>query len=222
LRVLDALKERFPETCLYLLTNGRLLAYWDYATALAGVGHRRLTVEVPLYADTADLHDRIVGAAGAFDQAIAGLYNLARLGQTIRLRVVLGKETLPRLGALMEFVYRNLPFVAEVALMGMEPMGYVKKNWDRVWIDPLDYAAALEAAVRHGALRGMPVSLFNLPLCLLPRGLWAYARKSISDYKNVFLPECDACSVHGECSGMFASERLRHGLSGIRAVSQHS
>ena len=220
IQLLDALGTRFPETCVYVLTNGRLFAYWDYAAAVAAIGHRNLTVEIPLYADTADLHDEIVDAPGAFDQTLAGLYNLARLGQSIRLRVVLGRETIPRLVALMEYVYRNLPFLSEVALMGMEPMGYVKKNWARVWIDPVDYASTLEAAVRHGALRGIPVSVFNVPLCVLPRGLWPFARQSISDHKNVFLPTCEECAVRPSCSGLFASELNRHSR-GIRPIAAY-
>ena len=72
----------------------------------------------------------MVQAVGAFDQTVRGLYTAAKHGLAVEIRVVLHKQTIPGLADLMEYIYRNLPFVQHVALMGLEPMGYVKKNWD--------------------------------------------------------------------------------------------
>jgi len=60
-------------------------------------------------------------------------------------------------------------------------------------------------AVHYLANRGMSVSIFNVPLCTMPRDLWPFCRQSISDWKNLYLPECDGCSVRQDCSGFFAS-----------------
>ncbi len=57
--------------------------------------------------------------------------------------------------------------------MGLEPMGFAKGNRDRLWIDPIDYLAQLQTAVFHLANRGMAISIYNLPLCVLPRALMA-------------------------------------------------
>jgi len=129
----------------------------------------------------------------------------------------LHKQTIPGLFALAEFIYRNLPFVRHVALMGLENMGYVKKNWDLLWIDPVDYAETLEATVRHLYERRVDVSVYNLPLCVLPNALWSFARKSISDYKNIYLDECARCRVREHCGGLFQSSETRHSRA-IRAV----
>ena len=109
------------------------------------------------------------------------------------------------------------PFVNHVALMGLENMGYVKKNWDLLWVDPLDYADLLEEAVRHLFYRRLNVSIYNLQLCVLPRSLWPFARQSISDYKNIYLDECAACDVRENCGGLFQSSATRHSR-GINAV----
>ncbi|MEK7308358.1 MAG: His-Xaa-Ser system radical SAM maturase HxsC, partial [Nitrospirota bacterium] len=53
--------------------------------------------------------------------------------------------------------------------------------------------------------RGMNVSIYNIPLCLLPERLWKFARQSISDWKNSFGMKCFECSVRERCSGMFES-----------------
>jgi len=216
--ILARLKQRFPATHVQMLTNGRLYAYEDLVAELAAVGHPSFLSAIPLYADIASEHDYIVQARGAFDQTIRGLYNAARYGLQIEIRVVLHKQTIPRLVKLCDFIYRNLPFVSHVALMGLENMGYVKKNWQTLWIDPLDYGQQLETAARHLFYRGIPLSIYNLQLCVLPKALWPFARRSISDYKNIYLPECEACTVRDYCGGLFASSETRHSR-GIRTIS---
>jgi len=121
----------------------------------------------------------------------------------------------------MEYIYRNLPFVSHVALMGLENMGYVKKNWNILWIDPVDYMKTLEHAVRHLFYRGMNVSIYNLQLCLLPKTLWPFSRQSISDFKNIYLEECENCTVKNFCGGLFLSCKSRHS-SGIHCLNTKS
>ena len=209
-KIISRLKERFPETPVHMLTNGRLYAYEDAVIALSRIEHPAFTSGVPLYSEIAAEHDYIVQARGAFDQTMKGLYNAARYNLPVEIRVVLHKHTLPRLVPLMEFIYRNLPFVRHVALMGLENMGYVKKNWDELWVDPVDYAETLEKAVQHLFYRKMHVSIYNLQLCVLPKQLWVFARNSISDYKHTHLDICDKCSELPSCCGLFTSSIRRH------------
>ena len=210
IRILARLKERFPETFVLMLTNGRMFAYEDFMEKLAGVGHSKFLPAIPLYANNAVDHDYVVQAKGAFDQTVQGLYNAAKYNLAVEIRIVLHKQTIAGLLPLADFIYRNLPFVRHIALMGLENMGYVKKNWDLLWIDPTDYAETLEAAVRFFHYRRLNVSIYNLPLCLLPKTLWAFARKSISDFKNIYIEECEKCRVKKHCSGLFLSSERRH------------
>lgn len=218
--IIARLNKRFPQTPVTMLSNGRMYAYEDYVEKLASVGHPVFLTSIPLYANNAIDHDYVVQAKGAFDQTIQGLYNAAKHGLAVELRVVLHKQTIPGLLELAEYIYRNLPFVRHVALMGLENMGYVKKNWDLLWIDPVDYAEALEAAVRHFYYRRIHASIYNLPLCVLPKSVWSFARQSISDFKNIYLEECNSCSVKEHCSGLFQSSEMRHSRA-IRAISRH-
>ena len=215
--ILERLKTRFPETHVHMLTNGRMFSYEDFVKQISEIGHERFLSAIPLYADNAANHDWIVQSKGAFDQTMKGLYNAAQFGLQIEIRIVLHKQTIPRLKQLAEFIYRNLPFVSHVALMGLENMGYVKKNWDILWIDPLDYADVLEDTVRHLFYRGLNVSIYNLQLCVLPQQLWSFARNSISDYKNIYLDGCVQCSARERCGGLFRSSETRHSR-GIHAL----
>ena len=125
--IVRKLKERFPSTFVVMLSNGRMFAYEDFVKMLSNIGHQQFLSAIPLYASNATDHDYIVQAKGAFDQTIQGLYNAARYNMAIEIRIVLHKQTIPGLLPLVDFIYRNLPFVQHVALMGLENMGYVKK-----------------------------------------------------------------------------------------------
>jgi His-Xaa-Ser system radical SAM maturase HxsC len=156
------------------------------------------------------LHDYIVQARGAFDQTVTGLHHLARWQVPVELRVVLHKLSIPRLHQLAEYIYRNLPFVIHVALMGLEPTGYTPYHRDKLWLDPYEYQDHLADAVDYLSLRGMHVSIYNLQRCVLPPSTWAYARQSISDWKNIYLPECEGCAERTSCAGVFQSAERLH------------
>lgn len=192
-----------PKTHLHVLSNGRLLGDGEYATQFRDI-HPHLTWGVPMYGDGFAVHDHIVQSEGAFAQTLRGLYALERAGQRIEVRVVLVRPTVERLVALARFIYRNLPFVEHVALMGVEPIGFAKANYTAVWMDPVDMAPALMDAVTFLAERCIPVSLYNLPLCVLPRELWPFAQKSISDWKQDYLSACNDCAAKTHCSGFFS------------------
>ncbi len=208
--ILESLKRRFPDTAIHMLTNGRLYSYENLVQELAEVRHPHFLSAIPLYSSGPLTHDYIVQGQGAFDQTIKGLYHAAKHGLDIEIRVVLHKQTVPGLVLLMEYIYRNLPFVKHVALMGLENMGYVKKNWDDLWIDPHDYEETLKEAVKYLFYRGILVSIYNLPLCIVSSSIWPFARKSISDYKNIYLDHCEQCDAKPYCSGLFSSSKERH------------
>jgi His-Xaa-Ser system radical SAM maturase HxsC len=218
IEVVAALRDRLPGTAVTMLTNGRMFCYESYVKKLAAVGHARCVSSIPLYADNAQDHDFVVQVSGAFDQTQRGLYNAALHGLAVELRVVLHKHTTPRLVRLVDFIYRNLPFVQHVALMGMENTGYARANDEEVWVDPVDYVGDLEEAVRQLHYRRVAVSIYNLPLCILPADLWSFARQSISDYKNIYLDECAGCRERTRCAGLFESSRKKHSR-GIRAIA---
>jgi len=216
-QILDELRSRLPETDIHMLTNGRRFAWPQFVDAFVAFAHPRLTVCIPLYSDNAPEHDYVVQARGAFDQTIQGLHRLARYEQPVEIRVVLHKLTIPRLHDLAHFIYRNLPFASHVALMGLEITGFTRPNLNKLWIDPYEYQTELQRAVEYLAIRGMNVSIYNHPLCLLPRDLWKFARQSISDWKNIYFEVCETCGVRQQCGGFFMSAERKH--SGhLRAV----
>src|ERR1700733_15619155 len=201
--IIAAVRDKFPETYLHMLTNGRIFAWSAFTSRIAELKHPNIVLGIPLYSDDPAVHDYVVQAKDAFEQTVLGLHQLARHGMRVEIRVVLHAVTIPRLAELAEYIYRNLTFAEHVALMGLEHIGYAPRNMDTLWIDPHDYQDQLESAVEILSTRGMNVSIYNHQLCVLRKSLWKFSRKSISDWKNIYLEECRSCGVQEQCGGFF-------------------
>lgn len=198
---------KWPQTKLFVLTNGRLLADDSYVDEIiAARGDAKIGFGVPLYSDSAFVHDEVVGVFGAFGQTIKGLYNLSRYRAEIEIRVVVSKLTYRRLPDLIAFVGRNIPFVTRVAVMGLEPMGYCRERWNDFWIDPDDCGEQLCRAAEIADNYGLTMLLYNFQLCCLPDKLRPLACSTISEWKRVYVDRCWSCSMHYDCGGFFASQ----------------
>ncbi|WP_164730082.1 His-Xaa-Ser system radical SAM maturase HxsC [Rhodomicrobium lacus] len=209
LNIVDRLAKALPDTTITALSNGRTFSDAAFVEKLRAIGHPRLRFSIPFHSDVPDVHDYISQAPGAFRETLAGLYNLEAAGIEVELRVVMHAQSVPRLPQLSEFIWRKLPFVAQVAFMGLEQMGYVKKNWHLLWVDPIDYSETLRVAAKHLVDRGITVSIYNLPLCIVQPELRPLARQSISDHKHTFVEECAGCKSRNDCAGFFISDIAR-------------
>lgn len=209
-KLLRLCRNLIPEAAVHVLSNGRRFSNPDFARAWADIDNPNMMVGIPIYGAEPALHDYVVQSQGAFNTTVAGILNLAQLQQRIEIRVVVHKQTAPHLPEIAEFISRNLPFVDQVALMGLEMIGFARANLAEVWIDPFDYQAELAEAVATLDRKGITAMIYNHPLCLIPRELWPYAVRSISDWKNEYHPECLRCSVAHDCGGFFFSAKHRH------------
>jgi hypothetical protein len=153
-----------PKLSVHLLTNGRRFGDPEFTRRYAAVGLADIMAGVPVYAPEPGLHDFIVQAVGAFDETIHGILNLASLGQAVEIRVVVQRRTVPVLPGLATFIARNLPFVAQVALMGLEMTGLARPNSSLVWADPADgrtttlTSAAPARSATHAAASSRPAA----------------------------------------------------------------
>ncbi|QCI96349.1 MULTISPECIES: His-Xaa-Ser system radical SAM maturase HxsC [unclassified Novosphingobium] len=205
LELVQAAAAHLPRTALHILSNGRRFADGRLAARLGAIGHHDLMMGIPVYADLAHVHDHVVQADGAFDETIRGILALKASRVRVEIRVVLLAQTVKRLPELARFIARNLLFVDHVALMGLEPTGFARANMASIWADPIDYADQLEEAVRVLSNAGIRTSVYNSQLCVLPASVRPFARRSISDWKQTYLPVCATCEVRNDCAGFFAS-----------------
>ena len=96
-------------------------------------------------------------------------------------------------------------------------IGLARANIPELWIDPTEYVDELIEAVTLLDRSRIHTMIYNHRLCLLPRELWPWAVRSISDWKNEYHPECIQCSVRQECGGFFFSAKYRHSKN-IKAI----
>jgi His-Xaa-Ser system radical SAM maturase HxsC len=202
-------RDTTPWLQVHLLSNGRRFADAKFASRYAQVGLADIMVGIPVYAPEAGLHDFIVQAHGAFEETIQGILNLASLGQSVEIRIVVQLHTVPVLADLALFIARNLPFVDQVALMGLEMTGLARPNSAEVWMDPADYQRELLEATQILATAGVVTKIYNHQLCVLHERLWPFAVRSISDWKNDYLDICHQCSVRDACGGVFTTSGNR-------------
>ena len=198
-----------PKAGISLLTNGVKFADKSYAMKLAMCRHHDLQIDVPIFSDIADEHNRIVRAK-TFYKTVQGLYNLALFRQKVGLRIVVHKQTYQRLPQLADYIYHNFPFVSQVAFLQMETTGNADTNLDELWIDPYDYNEELKQAVLLLTNRGIHTNIYNAQLCVLPHEIREFAVNSISDWKDTYLPECGDCKLRQQCGGLFASNQKHH------------
>ena len=222
IRLIAECRDRLPATALHVLSNGRRFAAAGYADHVGAVRHPDIMFGIPVYSDIDSEHDYVVQSQGAFGETIRGLQNLALHDVPVEIRVVVHRLTYERLPQLAEFIYRNLTFVSQVVIMGLEITGYTVPNLSTLWIDPADYAEQLRAATVFLANRGIRVWIYNHQLCTVPRDLWPFCRQSISDWKNEYVSDCAHCAVRNDCGGFFASAVARGATSRAIGPVKHT
>lgn len=200
------IKKYTPKAAITILSNGVKFADRDYAMKLALCNCHDLQIDVPIFSDIADLHHEIVGAH-TFYKTVQGLYNLAFFGMKVGIRIVIHKKTYKRLPQLADFIYHNFPFVCNVAFMQMETIGTAENNINDLWIDPYDYNKQLVEAIEILSSRGLRASVYNAQLCVLPESIRETAVQSISEWKDIYLEECNGCKLLSQRGGFFASNK---------------
>jgi His-Xaa-Ser system radical SAM maturase HxsC len=201
------IRKRLPNATIHILSNGRQFADEEFVSRLKEVTGDNVLLGIPLHSDSCIIHDEITQVKGSYNETMLGLYNLAAYNMPIELRVVINKLNYRRLPQLSSFIYKNLTFVNCISLMAMEYIGFSVKNAKQIWIEPLEYISYLKKATLNLSSWGMDVSIFNLPLCLLPDELHSFARKSISDWKNSYIEVCEDCTKKEICCGLFSTSK---------------
>jgi His-Xaa-Ser system radical SAM maturase HxsC len=221
LSFLDGVKQLSSCTPLHILTNGRGLADTAFSRALfEKTKGLTVTLGVPVHSMNPIIHDTISGAQSSHQETIKGLINAGNLGINIELRIIPVVQNVNQIKQIIEFAARCLSNVVQVSIMNLEPTGWAKKNWDELYVSPNLLHLELEESVKLSSQAGLPVKLFNYPLCQLSPLLREFAVKSISDWKNYYPKPCQPCLLKSDCTGLFSSARGKF-IPNIRSVLDH-
>ena len=124
------------------------------------------------------------------------------------MRIILLKPNVNRLPQIAQFIIKNLPFVSQVSFMGMEVIGNAEKCYNKLNVEPNEYCNQLHEAILALESCRIHSRIFNIPLCLIPRKLWKYSCKSISNWKKININKCEKCLVIENCCGIFSTSKI--------------
>ena len=203
LESLGRVREKFPYTQVLLLTNGRSLSDKWLFSQVCERHPANFRIAIPVHGDTAELHDYITRAPGSFEQTILALKRLMNSDIKIEIRIVVTKANCENLLGIAKLITKLFPRVFCINFIGLEPRGNCALNFDSVYIDHRFSFLKSKSAIEHLIAHGYDVGLYNYPLCAVDKDFWPIAAKSISQYKNVYHPDCDKCEVKQICGGFF-------------------
>lgn len=202
---IQSARERFPETEILILTNGRALSLDSVFNEIAPYLTERICFAIPIHGDTAERHDGITQSPGSFRQSMAALRKLKGTCAKIEIRIVGHQLNLPYISDIYRMLADSDLRITTIHLLAMEMTGCAAAGRDRLWVDYDVLCKAAEPGIRYAVKKGINVGLYNFPLCMIPKELWPIAKESITPYKVRYDPKCEACRVKPVCGGMFYS-----------------
>jgi hypothetical protein len=133
-------------------------------------------------------------------------------GVGVELRTVVLQQNWDALPELAKYIATRLPFIDVWAIMQLENIGYGRMNWSHSFKDTSVDFGPLRSAVNLAIGRGIQTLLYNFPLCTVPPSYRHLAPRTISDWKNKFLENCDGCAIRSSCSGFFEWYKTEQGF----------
>jgi len=216
------------------ISNGRMFTYDRFAERAVAAGLDEATVS--FHGHTPELHDRLVGAPGAFAQALRGLRNLQRLGRVVSVDVVVCRPNVRHLAEMLRF-FLELG-IHEFDLLHLVPFGRAfEEHRDELYFDPREERPHVLAALEIGRLPGVHLWTNRWPAALLegaeqliqdPHKILDEVRGTAEGFEAYLAtgqgPECRGercarCFVDPFCRALFeARERLAAGTFDVVEV----
>lgn len=197
----DVLTQR-PDLSFHVLTNGQHFVDADH-DRLASPHFGRVAWGIPMYSADPAEHDEIVAKPGAHETLRESFAILLEAGAHIELRTVVINANIDGLPQLAEYVASHLGFVDQWSIMQLESIGFAKRRFSELSIEPETEFPKIAEAIDIVELFGISVALFNFPLCTVPDAYRGYAVRSISDWKQKYASACAGCSAKNSCGGFF-------------------
>jgi len=102
--------------------------------------------------------------------------------------------------------------------MAMEPIGYARANWHRLFFDHSVFPQPIVNALEISALQDFRCHLYNVPRCTIPAPYRHFCVDSISDWKKKYLPECGRCTERDLCPGFFEWYSPKVAWAGVTSI----
>lgn len=148
---------------IIIMTNGRMFYYMDFCTRVVDSGANRFVFS--LAGHTPGIHDYLVMAKGAFNQAISGIHNLKELNQEIIVNSVITKQNYKFLPRFVNFLMDI--GIDQIQLAFPKSTGNAYTNFDEIIPLKSEVMPHLHEALDMASEAGTPIIIESYPFCLL-------------------------------------------------------
>lgn len=204
---IDYIIETVPNISINLITNGRRLAYWQYARSFLKYKNNRFSFLVALHGDSDNIHEQVTKSPKSFDQAVLGISNVCKLKKYrsnifLEVRTVLSRYNYQNLVDTCVFVSNKWgTAVDQHVLIYVKYIGYAIKNKQDVFLSYSQLQPQLKLLSDFKS-KVKDLRLYHFPLCVVPPKLWPKVWRSLGDHEVKFLEQCQDCQVKDYCLGV--------------------
>jgi len=219
-RILKYARKKDPEMNVFIVSNGRMFSYMEFAEKTAGIGLVNLRIGIALYGHDKATHEAVTRIPGSFGQTIRGVENLLGLGVPVELRIIVSRLNYRKLEDIAAYVANNLKGVYRVVFINMKYTGNAYKNRKMLFVKYKNLAPYAQKAADILAKNKVEVKLFHFPLCIIQRKYWDLA-KGVTKQESelMFAKACGGCDVKDECPRIWKSYWVLAGEREFRAIT---
>ena len=199
-RCLTYIRDTRSDIFIFLVTNGRLFSYPDFAKRISNLGLEKLRVGIALYSHKSDIHDSITRCMGSWEQTTQGINNLLKLGIRPELRIIVSKLNYASMEDTARFIAKNLSGVERVVFINMKYTGNAFRNRKKIFIKYKELVPHITKAVDVLLSAGIETRLFHFPLCTISEEYRELA-KGVTKQRGelAFAKACKDCKSRNDC-----------------------
>jgi len=155
--------KKFGYKHIQIITNGRMLAYGEFARELKSAGLDEITFSLHSHIE-ADF-EKLTGIKGSYKQALKGLINARHLGFIISVDIVINKINYKKFKETMLFFIAL--GISEFDLLYLVPFGNAWRNKKKLFFSPLKAKKYLDQAFALSANKDLYIWTNRLPAVYL-------------------------------------------------------
>ncbi|PIS46708.1 MAG: hypothetical protein COT17_07150 [Elusimicrobia bacterium CG08_land_8_20_14_0_20_51_18] len=210
---------KFAEKCGFrqvgVTTNGRMLAYPDFAAELLATGVKQIGIS--LSGASASTHDRQTRVPGSFEQTVKGIYNVLKLkkkGVSLLVNLNVNRGNYRELKKMIELPVRL--GVKEIDVLYISPLSK-RSRTRKVAMSLPELGKYVFRTVRPYLKRPeLNLLLVEFPPCALPRAARDYFFPCLEKNSNkTRIPLCAECLYAARCDGILRDYLKLYGTKGF-------
>ena len=199
--IIEYIRKHRPDASITIVTNGRMFYYGGFSDRMASFKNVRMITEI--HDGSREMHDRITGCEGSFEQTVAGIKNILGHGGDVEIRVLMHKMNYCNLEATAKFISSHFSGVSRVVFFPIDLVGNARKNIESLAISLEEIMPYLEKAIDI-LKNDFDVKIYHIPYCKIQKGYRDFVYgKTVEDARLFFAGDCESCAFYRSCPGLW-------------------